>query len=78
MPDKSKLKEDDNSSETSGDTDTDKTRKSSTNDDIPQEEKGKSFNIFFIPIKLTILNCHRCIFKRFFFKKFVKAPLPKK
>lgn len=48
MPDKSKLKEDDNSSETSGDTDTDKTRKSSTNDDIPQEEKGKSFNVIFL------------------------------
>ena len=49
MPDKSKIKDDDNSSETSGDTDIsrEKSRKGSNNtDDIPQEEKGK-FLIFF-------------------------------
>lgn len=45
VPDKSKLKDDDSSSETSGDTDgsKDKSRKSSSNaDDIPQQEKGKA------------------------------------
>ena len=44
VPDKSKIKDDDTSSEASGDTDgsKDKSRKSSSNnDDIPQEEKGK-------------------------------------
>lgn len=44
VPDKSKIKDDDSSSETSGDTDVskDKSRKSSSNnDDIPQQEKGK-------------------------------------
>jgi LysM repeat protein len=42
VPDKSKLKDDDNSSETSGDTETsrDKSRKHSS-DDIPSEEKGE-------------------------------------
>ena len=48
VPDKSKIKDDDTSSEASGDTDgsKDKSRKSSSNnDDIPQEEKGKH-NIF--------------------------------
>jgi LysM repeat protein len=43
VPDKSKLKDDDCSSETSGDTEgsKDKSRKSSSNtDDIPQQEKG--------------------------------------
>jgi LysM repeat protein len=50
VPDKSKIKDDDTSSETSGDTDVskDKSRKSSSNnDDIPQEEKGKSDVLFF-------------------------------
>lgn len=49
VPDKSKLKDDDNSSETSGDTDgsKDKSRKgSSNNDEIPQEEKGMLLNIY--------------------------------
>lgn len=44
MPDKSKIKDDDNSSETSGDTESskEKSRKGSSNtDDIPQEEKGE-------------------------------------
>jgi LysM repeat protein len=48
VPDKSKVKDDDNSSETSGDTESskEKSRKGSSNtDDIPQEEKGES--IFF-------------------------------
>lgn len=43
VPDKSQMKDDDTSSETSGDTDAskDKSRKSSSNtDDIPQQEKG--------------------------------------
>jgi LysM repeat protein len=41
VPDKSKLKDDDNSSETSGETDGSKDRKGSSHtDDIPQEEKG--------------------------------------
>jgi LysM repeat protein len=51
VPDKSKIKDDDTSSEASGDTDgsKDKSRKSSSNnDDIPQEEKGKTtfFSVF--------------------------------
>jgi LysM domain len=44
VPDKTKQKDDDCSSETSGDTDgmKDKSRKSSSNtDDIPQQEKGR-------------------------------------
>ena len=43
VPDKSKIKDDDSSSETSGETEgsKDKSRKSSSNtDDIPQQEKG--------------------------------------
>lgn len=43
VPDKSKIRDEDTSSETSGDTEgsKDKSRKSSSNnDDIPQEEKG--------------------------------------
>ena len=51
VPDKSKLKDDDNSSETSGDTDIskDKSRKGSNNtDDIPQDEKGKFFISIFV------------------------------
>jgi hypothetical protein len=50
VPDKSKLKDDDSSSETSGDTEgsKDKSRKSSSNtDDIPQQEKGWFFPLFF-------------------------------
>lgn len=46
MPDKSKIKDDDNCSETSGDTESskEKSRKGSSNtDDIPQEEKGMFF-----------------------------------
>lgn len=53
MPDKSKIKDDDNSSETSGDTDIskEKSRKGSNNtDDIPQEEKGKFLFLFFIAV----------------------------
>lgn len=49
VPDKSKLKDDDSSSETSGDTDgsKDKSRKSSSNaDDIPQQEKGRFHFVF--------------------------------
>lgn len=44
VPDKSQMKDEDSSSETSGDTDgsKDKSRKSSSNnDDIPQQEKGR-------------------------------------
>lgn len=50
MPDKSKIKDDDNSSETSGDTESskEKSRKGSSNtDDIPQEEKGECERKFF-------------------------------
>jgi LysM repeat protein len=50
VPDKSKIKDDDNSSETSGDTESskEKSRKGSSNtDDIPQEEKGIFITIFF-------------------------------
>lgn len=52
VPDKSKLRDDDSSSETSGDTEgsKDKSRKSSSNnDDIPQEEKGKFSCFSFLP-----------------------------
>lgn len=55
MPDKSKVKDDDNCSETSGDTDCskEKSRKGSSNtDDIPQEEKGELQEFFG-----TFLSC---------------------
>lgn len=60
MPDKTKLKDDDNSSEASGDTESSKDRKGSS-DDIPQEEKGRYrliciLNTCFLVIKSFTMN----------------------
>lgn len=58
VPDKSKMRDDDSSSETSGDTEgsKDKSRKSSSNtDDIPQQEKG-----WFTHLSLVLFIYHFC------------------
>jgi LysM domain len=68
VPDKTKQKDDDCSSETSGDTDgmKDKSRKSSSNtDDIPQQEKGivGEFSLFFYFLQLPFLSSLGDFFK---------------